>query len=387
VKLHEYQAKDIFRQHRLPVPDGRVVSSADEAYAAAQAIGNGRLAVKAQVQAGGRGKGGGIRVVESAEAVREAAAEILGMRLVTAQTGGGGRPVHKVLVEKAVDIAQELYLGVTLDRTAGRPTILASREGGVEIEQMAARSPEAIVREAVDPRIGLRAFQARRLATVAPGAARTVGDVVTKLYEVYAACDASLAEINPLTVTVQGEVVALDAKLELDDNALYRHPDLAALRDIEEEEPQEVRASEAGFSYVKMDGAVGCLVNGAGLAMATMDMVKFAGQAPANFLDIGGGARAERVVEAMRILLSDPAVTVVLINIFGGIVRCDQVARGVVDGLRELGGSVPIVVRLVGTNAEEGGEILRASGLNFRVATELADAAKLVIAALGEVAA
>ena len=384
MKIHEYQAKAILAQHGVPIPRGEVAYTVEAAEAAARKIG-GPVVLKAQIHAGGRGKGGGVRVAKTPEEAAEIAKAMLGMRLVTHQTGPEGRIVHRVLVEEVLPIERELYLGIVLDRAAGMPVLMASAAGGVEIEEVAARNPELILKEHIDIGTGLAPFQARKLAygmglpqpVIGPAAA-----AMTALAKAYVAVDASLAEINPFVVTTDGRVYALDAKINLDDNALYRHKDLMELRDLAEEDPLEVEASRFGLSYIKLDGNVGCMVNGAGLAMATMDIIKHHGGNPANFLDVGGGASQERVEQAFRILLSDPAVKAVLINIFGGIVRCDMLAAGVVAAAKKVGLSVPLVVRLEGTNVDEGKRILAESGLPLQPADTMADAAAKVVAAV-----
>ncbi len=384
MKVHEYQAKSILAHYGVAVPRGEVTDSPAEAREIAKRLG-GRAVVKAQIHAGGRGKGGGVKLAGDPEEAHDLARKILGMTLVTPQTGPGGRVVHKVLVEEALDIARELYLGVTLDRGRGLPVMMASLSGGMEIEEVATRDPKAIVREAIDPATGMFPFQARKLAF----ALRLSGDSFKKgvafmqaLWRCYFETDASLAEINPLLVTKQGDVLALDAKMNFDDNALFRHPDIKEMRDLAEEDPLEVEASRFGLNYIKLDGNVGCMVNGAGLAMGTMDLVKLAGGEPANFLDVGGGANEEQVKNAFRIILSDRNVRAVLINIFGGIMRCDIIAKGVVAAVREMGLSIPVVVRLEGTNVDQGKAILRESGLKITPADGLADAAKKAVEAV-----
>jgi succinyl-CoA synthetase beta subunit len=383
MKVHEYQAKALLAHFGVAVPRGDVTDSPAEAREIAKRLG-GRAVVKAQIHAGGRGKGGGVKLAKDPEEAHDLARRMLGMTLVTPQTGPAGRVVHKVLVEEALDIARELYLGVTLDRGRGLPVIMASLSGGMEIEEVAAKDPSAIVREAVDPGAGMFPFQARKLAF----ALKLSGDSFRKgvafmqaLFRCYVETDASLAEINPLLVTVQGDVLALDAKMNFDDNALFRHPDIKEMRDLAEEDPLEVEASRFGLNYIKLDGNVGCMVNGAGLAMGTMDLVKLAGGEPANFLDVGGGANEEQVKNAFRIILSDRNVRAVLINIFGGIMRCDIIAKGVVAAVREMGLSIPVVVRLEGTNVDEGKAILRESGLKITPADGLEDAAKKAVEA------
>jgi succinyl-CoA synthetase beta subunit len=381
MKVHEYQAKSILARYGVAVPRGEVTDNPAEAREIAKGFG-GRAVVKAQIHAGGRGKGGGVKLAKDPEEAFALAKAILGMTLVTPQTGPAGRVVQKVLVEEALDIDRELYLGVTLDRGRGLPSVMASRSGGMEIEEVAAKDPDAIVREPVDPALGLFPFQARKLAF----ALGLSGDAFKKaltflqaLFRAYVDTDASLAEINPLLVTKSGDVLALDAKMNFDDNALFRHPDIKEMRDLAEEDPLEVEASKYGLNYIKLDGSVGCMVNGAGLAMATMDLVKLAGGEPANFLDVGGGANEEQVKNAFRIILSDKNVRAVLINIFGGIMRCDIIAKGVVAAVREMGLSIPVVVRLEGTNVDLGKQILRESGLKITPADGLADAARKVV--------
>jgi succinyl-CoA synthetase beta subunit len=385
MKIHEYQGKELLRSYGVAVPDGKVAYTPDEAQAIAAEFG-GRVVVKAQIHAGGRGKGGGVKVAADAAEAAKHAGEILGMQLVTHQTGPAGQKVKQVLVEKASDIARELYLGITLDRAQSRIVVMASQEGGVEIEEVAARTPEKILRETIEPGLGLQPFQATRLAFglgLEGKQVRAGAGLVMALYKAFEGADCSIAEINPLVVTGDGQVLALDAKINFDDNASYRHKDLATLRDLDEEEPLEVEASEFGLNYIKLDGTIGCMVNGAGLAMATMDIIKLAGSSPANFLDVGGGASAETVENGFRILLSDPNVKAILINIFGGIVRCDRVAEGVIQARKNLQTDVPIVVRLAGTNADIAAKMLEESELNFAVGNGLKDAAEKVVAAAG----
>jgi succinyl-CoA synthetase beta subunit len=388
MKLHEYQAKDILAKHGVAVQRGEVAESVEEAVAIAErmrADGVSEFVVKAQIHAGGRGKGGGVKFAPAVEDVREKAEAILGMQLVTPQTGPEGQLVRKVLVTAAEDIAQEYYLGVTLDRAKSMNVVMASREGGVEIEEVAASDPEAIVKVWVDPAVGIQRFQAQyiadRLGFQGELAKQTVRFVMA-LYKAYELTDSSIAEINPLARTEDGRVVALDAKINIDDNALFRHDDLADARDLDEEDPLEVEAAEHDLNYIKLDGNVGCMVNGAGLAMATMDLIKLAGGEPANFLDVGGNANAETVEAGFRIILKDPNVEAILVNIFGGIVRCDRVARGVVEAARKVDIHVPLIVRLQGTNAEEGMEILRSSGIEIESAILLKEAAEKVTSAL-----
>jgi succinyl-CoA synthetase beta subunit len=383
MKIHEYQAKALLARYSVPVPRGEVVTSAEEAAAAATKLG-GSVVVKAQIHAGGRGKGGGVKVVKNAQEAREVAAKMLGMTLVTHQTGPEGRLVRRLLVEETLPIERELYLGIVLDRVQGRNVFMASADGGVEIEEVAAKTPERILKEIIEPGVGLLPFQARKLAfgIGIPGASvNLAAQAMMALARANEGLDATLAEINPFILTQDGKVFALDAKMNLDDNAMFRHKDLAELRDLNEEDPLEVEASKFGLNYIKLDGNVACMVNGAGLAMATMDIVKYAGGSPANFLDVGGGANAEQIKNAFRILLSDKSVKAVLINIFGGILRCDTLATGVVAAARELKVAIPIVVRMEGTNVELGRKILMDSGLDFTVAEGMRDAAEKVVKA------
>jgi succinyl-CoA synthetase beta subunit len=389
MKLHEYQAKDLFQDYGVPVPDGIVAETVDEAVDAAHRIQEetdaSLFVVKAQIHAGGRGKGGGVKLAHSIDEVREHAEAILGMNLVTHQTGEEGQKVRKILVTEGVDIEQEYYLGVTLDREKSMNAIMVSSEGGVDIETVAEESPEKIQKVWVDPTIGLQPFQLRRLA-FAMGlegeAFKQATATIQSLYQAFEESDSTLAEINPLVETPDGEIAAVDAKINLDDNALFRHPDLEEMRDLHEEDPMEVEAGEHGLSYIKLDGNVGCMVNGAGLAMATMDIIKLAGGEPANFLDVGGSASAETVEAGFRIILKDPNVETILVNIFGGIVRCDRVARGVIEAAQNIDMDVPLIVRLQGTNAEEGKRLLDESGLELRSAVLLKEAADEVNAAL-----
>ncbi|MBK9170573.1 MAG: ADP-forming succinate--CoA ligase subunit beta [Bryobacterales bacterium] len=381
MKIHEYQAKAILAQYQVPVPRGEMVTTAEEAEAAAARIG-GSVVVKAQIHAGGRGKGGGVKIAKDAAEAKAIAAKILGMCLVTHQTGPEGRIVQRLLVEETLPIDRELYLGIVLDRAIGLPVFMASAAGGMEIEEVAAKDPGAIIREAIEPGFGLSPYQARKLAFgigITGPAANQAAAAIRALAKAYEAIDCSLAEINPFIVTKDEKVYALDAKINLDDNALFRHKDLLELRDLNEEDPLEVEASKFGLNYIKLDGNVGCMVNGAGLAMGTMDIIKHAGGSPANFLDVGGGASAEQVKNAFRILLSDSSVKAVLINIFGGILRCDTLASGVVAAARDLNIQVPIVVRMEGTNVEQGRQILEESGFNFTVADGMRDAANKVV--------
>jgi succinyl-CoA synthetase beta subunit len=383
MKVHEYQAKSILARYGVPVPRGEVTDNPDEARQIAKRLG-GRSVVKAQIHAGGRGKGGGVSLAKDPDEAHAIAKRILGMTLVTAQTGPQGRLVQRVLVEEALEIDRELYVGITLDRGRGLPSMMVSKFGGMEIEEVAAKDASAIVREAIDPGFGMFPFQARKLAFALglSGKSFQKGTAfLPALFRAYVDTDASLAEINPLLVTKSGDVLALDAKMTFDDNALFRHADVKAMRDLAEEDPLEVEASKFGLNYVKLDGNVGCMVNGAGLAMATMDLVKLSGGEPANFLDVGGGANEEQVKNAFRIILSDKNVRAVLINIFGGIMRCDIIANGVVAAVREMGLSLPVVVRLEGTNVDLGKQILRDSKLKITPADGLADAARKVVEA------
>jgi succinyl-CoA synthetase beta subunit len=381
MKIHEYQAKEILAHYNVPVPRGEVAFSVEEARRAAENIGT-SVVVKAQIHAGGRGKGGGVKVARDASEAAAIAQKILGMTLVTHQTGPEGRVVKRLLIEETLPIERELYLGIVLDRTQARPVFMASAAGGMEIEEVAAKSPELILKESFDPSAGLASFQARKLAFgigVPAASVNAAAGAMMALARATVAVDASLAEINPFILTKDGKVYALDAKINLDDNALYRHKDLLELRDLNEEDPLEVEASKFGLNYIKLDGNVGCMVNGAGLAMATMDIIQYAGGRPANFLDVGGGATAEQVKNAFRILLSDRNVKAVLINIFGGILRCDRLATGVVAAAHDLNIKVPIVVRMEGTNVELGRKILTDSGFNFTVARDMRDAAEKVV--------
>ena len=384
MKIHEYQAKEVLKKFGVPVPDGGLAKTPDEAREIAERLG-GTVVVKAQIHAGGRGKGGGVKIAKTPDEAHEFASDILGMQLVTHQTGPEGQKVKQVWIEQGTEIERELYLGIVLDREQSRLVIMASQDGGMDIEEVAANTPERILKETVDPSVGLLRFQASRLAfgLGLEGDQQKQGvRFINALYQAYSATDCSLAEINPMVVTKDGDVVALDAKMNFDDNALFRHKDILELRDTDEEDPLEVEASKFDLNYIKLDGEVGCMVNGAGLAMATMDIVKYAGSSPANFLDVGGGTNVERVQNAFRILMSDKDVKAVLINIFGGIVRCDRVAEGVVQALHGLSVDLPIVVRIQGTNAEEGAKILEESDLKFRVATELKEAAVGVVEAV-----
>lgn len=380
MKIHEYQAKALFEAYGIPLPRRFVVKSAREAYEAAQELGTLPVVLKAQVHAGGRGKGGGIQIIHDLKEVEGVAWRILSSRLVTPQTGPEGKPVSAILVEEALATKGEFYVGMTVDRSRECIVVLASKAGGMGIEEIVASEPEQLLMELVDPGVGLRPFQANRIAFslgLEPSLARKASVVILRLYQLFVEKDCSLAEINPLVVIEDG-VVALDAKLNFDDNALYRHPDITALRDPSQEDPLEVEASRHRLNYIKLQGNVGCLVNGAGLAMATMDLIKGVGAEPANFLDVGGGATADMVKHGVRILLSDPDVQMLLIYIFGGILRCDTVARGVVEAAKEYGLRLPVLVRLEGTNVEEGRKILAESGLSFAVAEGMEDAAQKI---------
>src|SRR5919197_3003248 len=381
MKIHEYQGKQILARYNVRIPRGEVAYNKHEARQIAERIG-GTVVVKAQIHAGGRGKGGGVKLAKSADEAAEIAGRMIGMNLVTVQTGPEGREVQKVLVEEGLDIRKELYLGIVIDRQTGKPVFMASASGGMDIEEVAAKNPELILKEHVEPGLGLQPFQARRLAFGLGLEPELVSDAVQLmigLYKAFEDTDASLAEINPFLVTGDNKVYALDAKMNFDDNALYRHKDIKELRDLNEEDPLEIEASKFGLNYIKLDGNVACMVNGAGLAMATMDIIKLAGGSPANFLDVGGGANAEQVKNAFRILLSDKNVKAVLINIFGGILRCDTLANGVVTAARDLNIQVPIVVRMEGTNVDLGRKILTDSGFNFTVGLDMLDAAQKVV--------
>jgi succinyl-CoA synthetase beta subunit len=381
VKIHEYQAKQILARFGVPVPRGEVAYTPEEARSVAERLG-GTVVVKAQIHAGGRGKAGGVKLARGPKEAERLAGEILGKTLVTVQTGPEGRVVRRVLIEEGLEVARELYLGVVIDRAAARVVFMASSEGGVEIEVVAAQHPEKILKESVDPAVGFQSFQARKLAFGLGLDAALVKEATTffsNLYRALEATDASLVEINPLVVTRDGRLLALDAKMNFDDNALFRHKDIRELRDLDEEDPLEVKASNYRLNYIRLDGNVGCMVNGAGLAMATMDLIQYAGGQPANFLDVGGGANEEQVRRGFEIILSDPNVRAVLINIFGGIMRCDIVANGVVAAARSLGVKVPVVVRLEGTNVELGQKILHDSGLKLTVAHGMKDAAEKVV--------
>src|SRR2546429_736800 len=386
MKIHEYQAKELLKTFNVPVPRGIVAQSPEAAYQAAKELACAAVVVKAQIHAGGRGKGGGVKLAKSAEEARELATQMLGMKLVTHQTGPEGREVRVLLIEEGLPIAKEFYLGIVLDRASGRPVFMAAAAGGMDIEEVAAKTPEKIFKETIDPAVGFRPFQARKLAFALELPNELISSAakfMQSLYTAYESIDASLVEVNPFLLTKDNRLIALDAKINFDDNALFRHPEFRDLRDLNEEEPLEIEASKFDLNYIKLDGNIACMVNGAGLAMATMDIIKLAGGEPANFLDVGGGASQERVEAAFRILLADQNVRAVLINIFGGIVRCDMVARGVVEAAKKLKIKVPVVVRLEGTNVEEGQRVIRESGLNFTVANGMQDAAEKVVALAG----
>jgi succinyl-CoA synthetase beta subunit len=386
VKIHEYQAKAILAKFGVPVPRGEVVFKKDEARAVAERLGTPVVVVKAQIHAGGRGKGGGVKLARSADEAALLASKILGMNLVTPQTGPGGRIVRRLLIEEGLDIKRELYLSILVDRAVEAPVVMASAAGGMEIEEVAKENPAAILRETVRPAVGLQPYIARKLAFglgLAAEQAQAAVPFLQSLYRAFIETDSSLAEINPLVVTGDGRLIALDAKVNLDDNALYRHKDLLELRDLDEEDPLEVEASNYKLNYIKLDGTVGCMVNGAGLAMATMDIIKLAGGAPANFLDVGGGANADQIKSAFKILTSDREVRGVFVNVFGGILRCDVLATGVVNAARELQMKLPVVVRMEGTNVEQGRQILRDSGLNFTIAEDMKDGAEKAVRVAG----
>lgn len=385
MKIHEFQAKKLLASYKIPVPRGEVAFTPQDARSIAAQFPGKSLVIKAQIHAGGRGKGGGIKVADTPEQAEARAKEMLGMTLVTPQTGPEGKIVKRVLVEEAITSARELYLGLVVDRGTARPVVIASEAGGMEIEEIAGKSPEKILRESIDPLLGMSTFQARRLAYRLNFPGHLIREAIAlfrNLYRLFVDKDCSLVEINPLVITTDEKLLALDAKLDFDDNALFRHEDIRSLRDLDEEDPLEVEASKYGLNYIKLDGNVGCIVNGAGLAMATMDIIKLSGAEPANFLDVGGGASAEMVENAFRILLSDPKVEAVLINIFGGILRCDVFAQGVVQAVSKVQVSLPVIVRMEGTNVEQGKQILQSSGLNFIVASGMQDAAEKVRAVL-----
>jgi succinyl-CoA synthetase beta subunit len=386
LKIHEYQAKAILARHGVPVPRGEVAFTPQEAAEIAKRLGTSVVVVKAQIHAGGRGKGGGVKLAKSPDEAEKLSSQMLGMTLVTHQTGPEGRVVGRVLIEEGLQIARELYVSLLLDRAAGKPVMMASAAGGMDIEEVAARTPEKIVRVHVEPGVGIVPFEARQLGFGIGLDGAQVGKFVKlagALYEAFVATDASLVEINPLIVTSDGDLLALDAKMNFDDSALYRHHDIRELRDLGEEDPLEIEASKFSLNYIHLDGNIGCMVNGAGLAMATMDIIKLAGGEPANFLDVGGGANAEQIRNAFKILMSDKNVKAVLINIFGGILRCDVLAQGVIEAVKELGVPVPIVIRMEGTNVEEGKRLLKESAMNFTTADSMGEAAKKVVALAG----
>ena len=381
MKIHEYQAKNILARYGVPVPRGEVAFNGAEAGDIARRLRE-TVVVKAQIHAGGRGKGGGVKLAKTAEEAERIAADMIGMTLVTDQTGPAGRVVSRVLVEEGLQMRRELYVGIVLDRAAGKPVVMASAAGGMNIEEVAAKTPEKIVKVVVEPGVGLVPFEARRLGFAVGLDSALVNKavkVLTALYDAFMMTDATLVEINPLVVTATGELLALDAKMNFDDNALYRHTEIRDLRDLGEEDPLEIEASKHSLNYVRLDGTIGCMVNGAGLAMATMDIIKLAGGEPANFLDVGGGANAEQIRNAFKILMSDKNVKTVLINIFGGILRCDVLAQGVVAAVRELGVRAPIVIRMEGTNVDEGKRLLRESGMNFTTADSMGEAAEKAV--------
>ena len=389
MKIHEYQAKEILKKYGVPVPNGSVATTADEAMEIAKRLvadGSGKVVVKAQIHAGGRGKGGGVKVCDDPDEARARATDIIGMNLITHQTGPEGQEVRKVLVEQGVDIESELYAGFVLDRECQRYTFMLSSEGGMDIEEVAAETPEKIVKIPVDPLSGIMAYQIRNAAFGIGLKPQLVGKMVKmamRLYDAFVGSDASILEINPLISTKQGELLALDAKMNFDDNALYRQPKIVELRDLSEEDPKEIKAKEFGLSYIALDGSIGCLANGAGLAMGTMDIIKHAGGSPANFLDVGGSANAETVTAAFKIILEDPNVKAILVNIFGGIMKCDVIAQGVIEAARTIGMTVPVVVRLQGTNVELGKKLLAESGLELVTADDLGDAAQKIVALAG----
>ncbi len=388
MKIHEYQAKQIMGSYQIPIPKGDVAKTGEEAGEVASKIGGSRYVVKAQVHAGGRGKGGGIKTADSPSEVEKVAGAMLDSKLITPQTGAEGKVIHKVLVEEAVAIAQEMYLGITVDRARECPVIIASKEGGMEIEELAKKAPEKIVKEWVDPGVGLRPFQISRISFALELDAplkKPITPLIGNLYRLFLEKDCSLAEINPLVVTQHGQVLALDAKLNFDDNALYRHKEIVEMKDVLEENPLELEASKYNLNYIKLDGNVGCMVNGAGLAMATMDVIKLAGGMPANFLDVGGGATVEMVKNGLRILVSDPNVKAILVNIFGGILRCDTLAKGLIEATSEIELKVPVVIRMEGTNVETGRKLLNESGLKLIVAQTMKEAAQKVIESIKQI--
>ena len=385
MNIHEYQAKNLLRKNNVSVPNGRVVADLSEVEQVAKELGGPVWVVKAQIHAGGRGKGGGVRICHSVDAVVDAATSMIGMQLVTPQTGPGGKTVRKIYIEDGCEIESELYVAVLLDRNNGRVSLIGSSEGGMNIEEVAERNPEKISRVAIDPMIGLKPFHARNLLITFGVEGQTLDsgiEFIAGLYDLYTSTDASLVEINPAVVTRDREIMALDAKINFDDNALFRHPEILALRDVDEEDERERMAEDQGLNYIKLNGNIGCMVNGAGLAMATMDIIELFGASPANFLDVGGGATGDRVKEAFKIILADPAVEGVLVNIFGGIMRCDIIAEGIVGAAQEVGLEIPLVVRLEGTNVELGNKILGRSGLKVTTAGDLSDAAKKIVSAV-----
>jgi succinyl-CoA synthetase beta subunit len=385
MNIHEYQAKEILRKYEVDVPRGKVAFTPDEAEWNARELGGQIFVVKAQIHAGGRGKAGGVKIARTLPEVKAFASQMLGMKLVTHQTGPQGKTVQRLLIEEGIDILKELYLGIVLDRSVSKLVFMASTEGGMEIEKVAAEKPQAIIKEYVDPQIGMQTFQARKIAFglgLSGDQIKNAVNFIISLYKAFVDTDASLAEINPLVVTRDGRVLALDAKMNFDDSALFRHPEILEMRDLHEEDPLEIEASKYKLNYIKLDGNVGCMVNGAGLAMATMDIIKLAGSMPANFLDVGGGANIETVKSGFKIILSDANVKAVLINIFGGIVRCDRVAQGIIEAARSVKIHVPMVIRLAGTNAKEAADLLRQSEMNFEVAETLQEAAKKVVKVL-----
>ena len=386
MKIHEYQAKAILARHGVPVPRGDVAFNAAEAGAIARRLGGDIVVVKAQIHAGGRGKGGGVKLANSPDEAEQITSQMIGMTLITHQTGPEGRVVSRVLIEEGLKMTRELYLSIVLDRAAGKPAMMASADGGMDIEEVAAKTPERIHKVHIEPGVGLVPFEARQLGFAigldGPQVNKAV-TLMTALYEAFVATDASLLEINPLVVTAAGDLLALDAKMNFDDNALYRHPEIKDLRDLGEEDPLEIEASKFSLNYIHLDGNIGCMVNGAGLAMATMDIIKLAGGEPANFLDVGGGANAEQIRNAFKILMSDKNVKAVLINIFGGILRCDVLAQGVIEAVKELGVPVPIVIRMKGTNEDEGKRLLKESKMNFATADSMDEAADKVVQLAG----
>jgi len=382
MNIHEYQAKEILRTYQVDVPRGKVAFTPEEAEWNARELGGQVFVVKTQIHAGGRGKGGGVKIARTLPEVKSFASQMLGMKLVTHQTGPQGKMVQRLLIEEGIDILKELYLGIVLDRSVSKLVFMASTEGGMEIEKVAAEKPQAIIKEYVDPQVGMQTFQARKIAFglgLSGDQIKNAVNFILSLYQAFVETDASLAEINPLVITRDGRVLALDAKMNFDDSALFRHPDILEMRDLHEEDPLEIEASKFKLNYIKLDGDVGCMVNGAGLAMATMDIIKLAGSMPANFLDVGGGANVETVKNGFKIILSDANVKAVLINIFGGIVRCDRVAQGIIEAAQSVKIHVPMVIRLAGTNAKEAADLLRQSKMHFEVAETLQEAAKKVV--------